>query len=130
MNGLLRASSTLGRFRREATMRTHLLRSCAFSFTIIAGTALPAQNKAPVLASMPPMGWNSWDSYGLTITEDQFKANVEWFNQHLKPYGWQYVVIDEGWYLQHPEKAATKGADQGYTLDANGRYLPAPNRFP
>jgi len=60
-----------------------------------------------------PMGWNSWDSYGLTITEDQFKANVAWFNQHLKQYGWQYVVIDEGWYLQHPENAATKGADRG-----------------
>ena len=42
------------------------------------------------------MGWNSWDSYGLTVTEDQFKANVAWFNQHLKQYGWQYVVIDEG----------------------------------
>ena len=22
------------------------------------------------------MGWNSWDSYGLTITEDQFRANA------------------------------------------------------
>ncbi|HVW76721.1 MAG TPA: glycoside hydrolase family 27 protein [Alloacidobacterium sp.] len=89
-----------------------------------------AQKSATLLAPTPPMGWNSWDSYGLTITEDQFKANVQWFNQHLKQYGWKYVVIDEGWYLQHPENAGTKGADQGYTLDANGRYLPAPNRFP
>jgi hypothetical protein len=97
---------------------------------MIAGSALIAQKTATPLASTPPMGWNSWDSYGLTITEDQFKANVEWFNQHLKPYGWQYVVIDEGWYLQHPENAGTKGADQGYTLDGNGRYLPAPNRYP
>jgi len=111
-------------------MRTHLLRCCALSFTIIAGAAFAGQGSTPVLAPIPPLGWNSWDSYGLTITEDQFRANVEWFNKHLKPYGWQYVVIDEGWYLQHPENAATKGADQGYTLDDNGRYLPAPNRFP
>lgn len=76
------------------------------------------------------MGWNSWDSYGLTINETQFKQNVEWFNSHLKRYGWQYVVIDEGWYLEHPENAATKGADQGYRMDANGRYVPATNRFP
>jgi alpha-galactosidase len=110
-------------------MTTRLLRCCALSFTIFAGTVLVAQNGAPLLAPTPPMGWNSWDSYGLTVTEDQFKANVEWFNTHLKQYGWQYVVIDEGWYLQHPENAATKGADQGYTLDKNGRYLPAPNRF-
>ena len=106
-----------------------LLRFCLL-LMISAGSTLVAQTDKTPLAAMPPMGWNSWDSYGLTITEDQFKANVEWFNQHLKPYGWQYVVIDEGWYLQHAENAGTKGADQGYTLDGNGRYLPAPNRFP
>lgn len=109
---------------------TRLFPCCVLFFTTVAGSVLIAQEDVTTLAATPPMGWNSWDSYGLTITEEQFKANVEWFNQHLKPYGWQYVVIDEGWYLQHPENAATKGADQGYTLDANGRYLPAPNRFP
>jgi hypothetical protein len=109
---------------------TRSFRWCVFSLTIFGATFLVAQNSKSLLAPTPPMGWNSWDSYGLTITEDQFKANVNWFNQHLKQYGWQYVVIDEGWYLQHPENAATKGADQGYTLDSHGRYLPAPNRFP
>ncbi|MHB1960041.1 MAG: glycoside hydrolase family 27 protein [Acidobacteriaceae bacterium] len=77
------------------------------------------------VASTPPMGWNSWDSYGLAITEPEFKRNVEWFHAHLQPSGWQYVAIDEGWYLAQPDKA-----DQGYTLDANGRYIPATNRFP
>ncbi len=107
-----------------------LIRCGTLLITIFAGNWLVAQNSAPLLAPTPPMGWNSWDSYGLTITEDQFKANVAWFDKHLKQYGWQYVVIDEGWYLQHPENAGTKGADQGYTLDKNGRYLPAPNRYP
>jgi hypothetical protein len=71
------------------------------------------------------MGWNSWDSYGLTVTEQEFKQNVGWLHAHLQPSGWQYVVIDEGWYLASPEKT-----DQGYTLDANGRYIPAADRFP
>ena len=35
------------------------------------------------------------------------------------------MVIDEGWYLASPEKP-----DQGYTLDANGRYIPPADRFP
>ncbi|MGC2508919.1 MAG: glycoside hydrolase family 27 protein, partial [Acidobacteriaceae bacterium] len=65
------------------------------------------------------------DSYGLTITEQQFKQNVDWLHTHLQPSGWQYVVIDEGWYLASPQKA-----DQGYTVDANGRYVPAVDRFP
>jgi len=78
------------------------------------------------LAPTPPMGWNSWDSYGLTVTEAEFKANVSWFHQHLQPLGWQYVVVDEGWYLQHPGQ---KGAAQGFVMDADGRYLVAGNRF-
>lgn len=76
-------------------------------------------------AATPPMGWNSWDSYGMTITELQFRQNVDWLHAHLQASGWQYVVIDEGWYLASPQKT-----DQGYTLDTNGRYIPAAHRFP
>lgn len=81
------------------------------------------------VAQTPPLGWNSWDSYGLSVTEAEWKSNVAWFHQHLQPAGWRYVVLDEGWYLAHPENAGGKG-DQGYTLDAQGEYTPALNRFP
>jgi len=108
-------------------MQSKFLPFCLFVLMIV---PLHAANVETVLAPTPPMGWNSWDSYGLGITEPEFKENVQWFNQHLKRYGWQYVVVDEGWYLQHPENAGKKGSDQGYTLSADGRYLPAPNRFP
>jgi alpha-galactosidase len=88
--------------------------------------ALPGD--ATRLAVTPPMGWNSWDSYGTTITEAEYKANAEWMAGHLKPYGWQYAVVDEGWYIQNPESGG-KPAWQ-FSLDAEGRFLPAPNRFP
>ena len=78
------------------------------------------------LAPTPPMGWNSWDSYGLTVTEAEFKANASWLHQHLQPLGWQYVVVDEGWYLRQPGQ---KGAAQGFVVDSTGRYLVADNRF-
>jgi hypothetical protein len=80
------------------------------------------------LAATPPMGWNSWDSYGLTITEAEYKANADWMAKHLKQFGWQYTVVDEGWYLQNPESGG-KPAWQ-FTLDKESRFLPAPNRFP
>jgi hypothetical protein len=73
------------------------------------------------------MGWNSWDSYGLTVTEAEFKANVSWLHEHLQPLGWKYVVVDEGWYLRNPGQ---KGAAQGFVMDATGRYQLADNRFP
>jgi hypothetical protein len=82
----------------------------------------------PLMAQQtPPMGWNSWDSYGLTVNEAEFKANAAWMAQHLKRYGWQYAVVDEGWYLTNPE--AKPGAFQ-FTMSGDGRYLPAVNRFP
>ena len=83
----------------------------------------------PVLASTPPMGWNSWDSYGLTITEDQFKANVEVEAARLKPAGYSYAVVDEGWYLGNPEAADKHPETLAYRMDANGLYQPSLNRF-
>jgi alpha-galactosidase len=91
---------------------------------------LAAQGVNPqhLLAATPPMGWNSWDSYGLTIKESEYKANADWMAKHLKQFGWQYAVVDEGWYLQNPESGG-KPAWQ-FTLDQDGRFIPAPNRFP
>jgi alpha-galactosidase len=83
---------------------------------------------APRLALTPPMGWNSWDSYGMTITEAEYKANAGWMAGHLKLFGWEYTVVDEGWYVQNPESGG-KPAWQ-FTVDPEGRFLPAPNRFP
>jgi hypothetical protein len=80
------------------------------------------------LAPTPPMGWNSWDSYGLTITEAQFRANVDALKKRLKSAGYQYAVVDEGWYLANPEDAS-KPETLKYRIDANGRYEPALDRF-
>jgi len=84
---------------------------------------LNAQNPAPT----PPMGWNSWDAYGLTIDEADFKANVKVLSG-LKQYGWEYAVIDEGWYMQDP--FASKLESRKYVFDGNGIQIPAANRFP
>jgi alpha-galactosidase len=44
----------------------------------------------------PPLGWNSWNSYGLTITEAPFHDSVSVLKTRLLPFGWRYAVIDEG----------------------------------
>ena len=84
-----------------------------------------AQNPAPT----PPMGWNSWDSYGLTITEAQFRANAAVLRDKLLPFGWRYAVIDEGWFFENPQDRP-KPDTLRYALDAHGRYVPVPARFP
>jgi hypothetical protein len=75
------------------------------------------------------MGWNSWDGYGTTIDEKEFRANAEWFAKHLKPFGWQYVTIDMEWFVTNP-KPAGNSKDSKYFMDEFGRYLPPPARFP
>jgi alpha-galactosidase len=79
------------------------------------------------LAPTPPMGWNSWDSYGRTLTESQFRANAEWMAKHLKRFGWQYVVIDEGWYIRNP--GAANPSDFSLLTTHGGRYTPDHVRF-
>jgi alpha-galactosidase len=75
------------------------------------------------------MGWNSWDAYGLTITESQFRDNVNVLAKTLKPFGWQYAVIDEGWYMENPADLKTP-EKVIFEVDANGRFNPVPERFP
>ena len=89
---------------------------------------LPAavSTAAVLIAPNPPMGWNSWDSYGLSVTESEFQANAEFMSQRLRRYGWEYAVVDEGWYLTNPE---AKPGGFRFSMDGNGRYRPAGNRF-
>jgi hypothetical protein len=75
------------------------------------------------------MGWNSWDAYGLTITEAQFRANAAVLRDKLLPFGWRYAVIDEGWFFENPEDRP-KPDTLRYAIDPHGRYVPVPARFP
>ena len=47
-----------------------------------------------------PMGWNSWDCYGAAVTEDIVRRNAEFMAEHLKEYGWEYIVVDIQWYAK------------------------------
>src|SRR3954447_4676852 len=96
---------------------------CALAFVV----ALAANVSPQVVAPTPPMGWNSWDAYGLTIDEADYRANTKVL-AGLKQYGWKYAVIDEGWYMQDP--FAEKIEARKYVWDANGILIPALNRFP
>ncbi len=81
-------------------------------------------------AKIPPMGWNSWDCYGSTVTEDEVKANADYMASHLKKYGWEYVVVDIRWFVENDKAGGYNQTDPHYVLDGYGRYLPAVNRFP
>jgi len=80
-------------------------------------------------AQTPPMGWNSWDCFGAGVWQTDVLANADYLDKNLKAHGWNIITIDIQWYepLAHTTEYR-KGAI--LETDANGRLLPAPNRFP
>ncbi len=81
----------------------------------------------------PPMGWNSYDYYDTTVTEEEFRENARFVAEHLKPYGWDYVVVDIQWYAYD---TGTQQPKHQYIpfgkveMDEYGRLLPCPDKFP
>ncbi|MEM9719835.1 MAG: glycoside hydrolase family 27 protein [Bacteroidota bacterium] len=99
-----------------------------------------------IVAPTPPMGWNSFDAYDCRINEEEFKATVDFMAEHLKPYGWEYAVIDYIWWHPEPgnwdtprrfghpniryEGDGSPLHPEYITMDEYGRLLPAVERFP
>jgi alpha-galactosidase len=86
------------------------------------------------LALTPPLGWNSYDTFGDSVTEAETLANARWMREHLHPFGWDTVVVDFRWYDPHPtgDDRLLNPTRTGAALAADefGRLLPAPGRFP
>ncbi len=83
------------------------------------------------IALTPPMGWNSYDSFGDNVTEEEVMANARYLATKMQPFGWDTVVVDYRWYdpgAHDNNPNGRRGAK--LAMDAFGRLLPAPNRFP
>jgi len=81
-------------------------------------------------AKTPPMGWNSWDCYGPTVTEAEVKANADYMAEKLKKHGWEYIVVDIRWFVENDKAGGYNEKDPVYTMDKYGRMLPAVKKFP
>ena len=86
------------------------------------------------LAQTPPMGWNSYDTFGDSVTEEETLANAAWMQSNLLSFGWDTVVVDFRWYDPLPtgDDRLLNKTRVGAALSADGfsRLLPATNRFP
>jgi alpha-galactosidase len=85
-------------------------------------------------AQTPPMGWNSYDAFGDTVTEAQVMANAQYMKDKLLASGYRYIVIDFRWYdpgaMGNDYRLNVDRAGVALAADEYGRMLPAPNRFP
>lgn len=74
-NVTLKAANSLGEAKRE--------------FRIVIGEKI---------ALTPPMGWNSWNCWGNTVSHEKVMASAKAILENgLADYGWSYINIDDGW---------------------------------
>lgn len=70
-----------------------------------------------MLKLTPPLGWNTWNTFGLTINEKLILESAETLiSTGLRDAGYEYIVIDDGWSLKQ--------------RDENDRLVPDPEKFP
>jgi alpha-galactosidase len=69
------------------------------------------------LALTPPLGWNSWNTFGTDVNEQLIKDVADAFIKlGLKDAGYEYIVLDDGWMAMERDK--------------NGNLVPDPKKFP
>lgn len=69
------------------------------------------------LAPTPPMGWNSWNTFGVEINAKMIMDMADiMVASGMKDAGYQYLIVDDGW------EAMERGAD--------GNLIPDPKKFP
>jgi hypothetical protein len=100
------------------------------SYLLLIGLSIINLGATAQVALTPPMGWNSWDCYGPTVTEDEVKANADYMAERLKEFGWEYIVVDIRWYIENDKAHGYNEKDAIFVIDEFGRLQPAINRFP
>lgn len=112
----------------DASRRELMMGSAGLATAVAAGPT-SARTRSHLLAPRPPMGWNSWNSFATTITEEQSRETARIMAEKLLPFGYDIFTIDIQWY-EPDAKSYTYNANPEPAMDNYGRLLPAPNRFP
>src|SRR4051812_989289 len=98
--------------------------SIALAGTLVAAAGAIALVQAPAAQALdngtgrtPPMGWNSWNTFGCNINESLIRGMADSIvNSGMKDAGYQYVIIDDCW--MNPNR------------DSSGNLQGDPSRFP
>lgn len=80
-------------------------------------------------APTPPLGWNSWDCFGTSVTEQQIKDQADAQAKHLLSSGYNYLTVDIQWYEPESRGHSYKPGAL-LTMDEYGRLTPGLKKFP
>jgi alpha-galactosidase len=107
---------TLPTIVRHSTEESLTMKKLALLLILLLPAAASAQ-KFPGIALTPPMGWNSWNTFGVKVDEKLIRQMADALAASgMQRAGYNYVVVDDGW--EAPDR------------DAGGALVPDPKRFP
>jgi alpha-galactosidase len=86
--------------------------SVAAVAAVAVGTSQPAQALNNGVARTPPMGWNSWNTFGCNINETLIRQMTDAIvSTGMRDRGYQYVVVDDCWFNPNRDSAGNLQGD-------------------
>ncbi|MEV4349286.1 ricin-type beta-trefoil lectin domain protein [Actinoplanes sp. NPDC049596] len=96
-------------------LRAALLAGMLLAVTVFSAPAAQALDNG--VGRTPPMGWNSWNTFGCNISESLIRGMADSIvSTGMRDAGYQYVVVDDCW--MNPNR------------DSSGNLQGDPTRFP
>jgi len=86
------------------------------------GQAIKRLHRARVYGSSM-MGWWSWTAFYMGISEGTSLTNAQWLAGHLKKFGYDYVLIDEGYQYARGEYATANATQFPHGLLSVGHEI-------
>jgi len=91
--------------------------AAVLSLSVVAPTPQAALAAPGSPALTPPLGWNSWNSFGCNVSETAVRQAADAMAASgMRDAGYQYVVVDDCWF--DPQR------------DAQGNLRGSPSKFP
>jgi alpha-galactosidase len=97
----------------------HLLTTAAAALALaVTAPSAPVAAAAPGSPALtPPLGWNSWNSFGCNVSESAVRQAADaMVSSGMRDAGYRYIVVDDCWF--DPQR------------DAQGALRASPSKFP
>lgn len=67
------------------------------------------------IALTPPMGWNSWNCWGPSVTDAKVRSSAQaLIDKGLIDYGWTYINVDDFWESEERNPDGTIGSNKNF----------------
>src|SRR3954451_7330542 len=95
-NNCPRKGATMPARTRQRVLHLLAATAAALSLSVAAPAAVAAPG-SPALT--PPLGWNSWNSFGCNVSEATIhQAADAMASSGMRDAGYQYIVVDDCWF--------------------------------